>query len=511
MMEIAALVAVGALGVGGVLARVAPPRWAAIVAGLAFAASVAGAVPLIVEAFNAGEVVAGGGIVRLDGLSAYLAALVLLVGGIALLASPRYVAAEVHHGAMTADDPPRYYALVLWFLACLVAVPLVDSLGLLWVGLEGATAVSALLVGFHRTPAALEAAWKYLIIGSLGIGFALLGTVLLYASTVATFGEAEEALNWSFLAGNAVALDPTLVRLGFVFVLVGYGTKAGLAPFHTWLPDAHSQAPSPVSALLSGATLAIGLYALIRVHLVSSAALGPGFSSGLLVAFGLLSLAVALPFLIAQGDLKRLLAYSSIEHMGLLALAVGFGGRLALLGATLHLLGHALAKSTAFIAAGDLVQRQGTRRLGRLRDGVRTAPGSSWPLLAAVLVLGGLPPSATFTAEVAILLGGIEEGWLPAAIAAAILLGVAFAAVSFHVLRIAWAGAGERGTGKRKRTKALPAPSAQPGTPRHGRARALLLATPLAAVVVMGVWLPGPLGAAIDAVVAVLSGGRALS
>jgi hydrogenase-4 component F len=176
-------------------------------------------------------------------------------------------------------DAGRYYALLLWFSAGLAAVPLLDSLGLVWVGIEATTIVSALLVGFARTPGAIEAAWKYLILGSIGIGFALLGTLLVYASSVGVLGETSDALAWTRLVDIAPSLDPAFVRLAFIFALAGYGTKAGLAPFHTWLPDAHSQAPSPISAMLSGAALAVSLYALARFHLIATGTLGPGFSS----------------------------------------------------------------------------------------------------------------------------------------------------------------------------------------------------------------------------------------
>ena len=205
-----------------------------------------------------------------------------------------------------------------------------------------------------------------------------------------------------------------------MFALAGYGTKAGLAPFHTWLPDAHSQAPSPISALLSGAALAVALYALARFHLVTVGRLGPAFSSTLLVVFGLLSLAVALPFIVAQGDLKRLLAYSSIEHLGLATLALGFGGHLALLGFSLHLICHGLAKATVFLAAGRLVAERGSRRIGRLGGSLARSPADGRALVVAALMLAGLPPSGIFVAELAILFGGVQAGWgLAAALAAA--------------------------------------------------------------------------------------------
>ena len=491
MIEVLAIVAIAVPVLGGLVAWRLDALRAAVVAGLALAVAAVAAAALSLLAFDRALVTGFGGLVRIDAFGAWLLATIVIVAGLAFLASPRYIAAELAHDRIRPADPGRYYALALWFVACLLAVPLLDNLGLVWVAIEAATAVSTLLVGFYRTSAALEAAWKYLILGSVGIGFALLGTLLVYASSVGRLGETSDALNWSRLMNSAPGLDQTLLRLGFVFVLVGYGTKIGLVPFHTWLPDAHSQAPSPISAVLSGVTLAVALYVLVRFHLVAQAALGPGFSSTLLVGFGLLSLAVALPFLIAQSDLKRLLAYSSIEHMGLLALAVGFGGHLALLGATVHVLAHGVLKTTAFLAAGDLVQQYGSRRLGRLRGTLATAPEAGPALLISALLVGGLPPSAAFAAEISILVGGVVSGWTVAAAVAAVLLAVAFVAVAHHVAGVAWGMPGRRiVTGQ---------PSA--------RLAGLLLA-PLAAVAILGLWTPAPLGQALDAVVLVLGGGR---
>jgi hydrogenase-4 component F len=373
-----------------------------------------------------------------------------------------------------------------------MAVPLLDNLGLLWVGIEATTVISALLVGFARTPAAIEAAWKYLILGSIGIGFALLGTILVYASSVAVLGETGDALAWTRLAEIAPDLDPGLARLAFLFALAGYGTKAGLVPFHTWLPDAHSQAPSPISSLLSGAALAVALYALARFQLITSPSLGAAFTSNLLVAFGLLSLTVALPFIVAQGDLKRLLAYSSIEHIGLATLALGFGGQLALLGLTLHLFSHGLAKSTIFLAAGQLVSDRGSRRIGRLRGSLARSPADGRAFVVAALVLAGLPPSGLFVAEIAILFGGVQMGWGLAAAAAAALLAVAVAGFLFHVVRVS-AGS--------------PRPARERGP--ASRRWALVLGLPLVIVVVGGLWTPPSVESALDQVVAVLGGGHA--
>jgi len=440
--------------------------------------------------FADGPVRAFDGLVVVDAFGAYMLVLVLLVAGIAVAGSPAHLAHEQEADRLRRHDAGRYYALLLWFVAGLAVVPLLDNLGLVWVGIEATTIVSALLVGFARTPDAIEAAWKYLILGSIGIGFALLGTLLVYASSVGVLGETSDALDWTRLTEIAPRLDPGLVRLAFVFALAGYGTKAGLVPFHTWLPDAHSQAPSPISALLSGAGLAVALYALARFHLVTVAALGPVFSSTLLVGFGLLSLAVALPFIVAQGDLKRLLAYSSIEHLGLATLALGFGGQLALLGFSLHLICHGLTKATVFLAAGRLVAERGSRRIGRLGGSLARSPADGRALVVAALVLAGLPPSGIFVAELAILFGGVQAGWGLAAAAAAAILALAVAGLLFHVVRVSVGPAGP------------------PGERRSSAgAWTILLALPLSVVVVAGLWTPSPLATALEQVTIVLGGG----
>jgi len=470
----------------GLLVWFTPDRLAGRVAAAAFAIGGAGALALALPVLADRPVRAFDGLVVLDALGAFILVVTVTVAVIAIAGSPAYLR---HETALRPGDRARYWALLLWFVGGLAIVPLFDNLGLIWVAIESTTIVSALLVGFARTPAAIEAAWKYLILGSVGIGFALLGTLLAYASSVELLGETSDALGWSRLVSVAPQLDPGLVRLAFLFALVGYGTKAGLAPFHTWLPDAHSQAPSPVSAILSGATLATSLYALARFHLVAAGTLGPGFSSTLLVLFGLLSLAVALPFIVAQGDLKRLLAYSSIEHIGLGALALGFGGPIALGGLALHLLAHGLTKASLFLAGGGLVESGRSRRIARLTGSLGTTPLDGRAFLGGALLLSGLPPSAMFVSEIAILFGGFAAGWGIAAAVAALLLALAVAGFLFHVGRVSFG-------------------PARPGVPRVAAPwRAVNLAVPLVAVVVLGIWTPDPLSEAIARVVSVLGGG----
>ena len=491
MIELLVVLTVVAPALAGLGAWFAEGRPATSLATVGLSVAVASGLALSGVVFGGGPARAFGGLVVIDAFGAYILTLVLIVAAIAGAGSPAHLAHELADGTLVSRDVGRYYALLLWFVAGLAAVPLLDNLGLVWVAIEATTIVSALLVGFSRTPAAIEAAWKYLILGSIGIGFALLGTLLLYASSVGVLGETSDALAWNRLMEIAPRLDPGLARLAFLFALAGYGTKAGLVPFHTWLPDAHSEAPSPVSALLSGAALAVALYALARFHLVTMAALGPAFSSTLLIVFGLLSLAVALPFIVAQGDLKRLLAYSSIEHLGLATLALGFGGHLALLGFGLHLACHGLTKSTVFLAAGRLVAERGSRRIGRLAGSLARSPTDGRALVVAALVLAGLPPSGVFVAEIAILLGGVQRGFGLAAGVAAMILALALAGFLFHIMRVAVGSAGP-----------------PVGRPSPAGRRGGVLAIPLTVVVLAGLWTPSPLSAALAQVALVLGGGH---
>jgi hydrogenase-4 component F len=490
MTELLVLLVVVAPAVAGLAAWFADARWAARAALAGLGPSIVAGICLATLVFMNGPLRAFDGLVVIDAFGAYILVLVLLVAGISLAGSPAHLRHEATSGALRPHDKGHYYALLAWFAAGLAAVPLVDNLGLVWVGIEATTIVSALLVGFSRAPQAIEAAWKYLILGSIGIGFALLGTLFVHTSSVGVVGETTDALAWTRLVAIAPRLDPAFVRLGFIFALAGYGTKAGLAPFHTWLPDAHSQAPSPISAMLSGAALAVSLYALARFNLIATGTLGPVFSSTLLVVFGLLSLVVALPFIVAQGDLKRLLAYSSVEHLGLATLALGFGGQLALLGFTLHLACHGLTKSTVFLAAGELVSERGSRRIGRLIGSLARSPADGRALVVATLMLAGLPPSGIFVGELAILFGGASAGWGPAVAIAALVLALAVAGLLFHVVRVA---VGPQGSGVAPVKRSI--------------ASAALLAIPLSVVAIVGVWTPSPLAAALNQVVVVLGGG----
>ena len=270
------------------------------------------------DAYAAGAI--SNGIWYMDSLSAFMVAMISFVGLITTLYSISYMRHEVEVGEVASDRLRLYYTFLHLFMMTMLLVCVVDNLGIMWIAIEATTLASAFLVGFYEKPEALEAAWKYIIICSVGITLALLGTVLTYASSVHALGEISDALSFVTLKNNAALLDPTFLKIAFIFVMIGYGTKVGLAPMHTWLPDAHSQAPSPVSGLLSAVLLNCALYGILRFHIIVSITV-PGFSSTLLILFGLLSLVTAAAFIIVAKDIKRMLAYSSIEHMGIITLA----------------------------------------------------------------------------------------------------------------------------------------------------------------------------------------------
>src|SRR5512141_3236048 len=323
----------------------------------------------VARAVSAHGAVTALGIFRADDLAVVFLLLVGLLAVAVSIATIGWMRHEVARGQMPEDRLRFYFALVHGFIATMVVTVLSDNLGILWIAMEGTTITSALLVGFHGDKHGLEAAWKYIIVTTIGISFGLFGTVLVYGAAVAAHGGVfAGAMNWSSISAIAHRLDPGIVRIAFIFVIVGYGTKAGLAPVHMWLPDAHSQAPTPVSALLSGALLKCALFGIIRFHTLARDACGPAFSHDLLLVFGLVSVVVATPFIIVQHDLKRLLGYHSVEHVGIIALGLGFGGKVGTYGALLHVLNHGITKALMFLIAGDASGRFGTRGRRLVKD-----------------------------------------------------------------------------------------------------------------------------------------------
>ncbi|GEL24255.1 hydrogenase HycQ [Pseudonocardia sulfidoxydans NBRC 16205] len=406
------------------------------------AAGVVCALAMLAAAVGLGARVVGSGPVevaglRVDALSAFMLVVIGAVATIVAVATPAHVATEVAAGRLAPRTARRQGVLVHAFLAAMTLAVLAADLGVLWVAVEATTIVTAFLVGQGRTRGSVEAAWKYVVICSTGIALALLGLVLLnHAAAHARPGADGPGLDWAALVAAAPALDPGVTRIAVVLLLLGFGAKAGLAPLHAWLPDAHSQAPAPVSALMSGVLLAVSFSAILRVKVIADAALGAGFARALLLGAALASLTVAASLLLAQRDYKRMLAYSSIEHMGLLALGAGIGGVAATAAVLLHLLGHGLVKSAAFLGAGRVAQLTGTSRIDRVRGLVATQPGLAAAFGLAVLALLGLPPFSLFASELAIVRAGLGDavGW--AVVVALVLVVVIGAAMLRHTGRM---------------------------------------------------------------------------
>lgn len=365
------------------------------------------------------------GLLRADALSAYMLIVIGSVALLAMLASPAYLAAE-QTGVRAAR---RYGVFTQSFIAAMALAVLASSLGMLWVAVEATTILTAFLVGHRRTRQATEAAWKYVVICSVGIALALLGIVLVHYAGAHV---GVRSLDWVALSAHAGGLDDGVMRLAVVLLVLGFGTKAGLAPMHAWLPDAHSQAPAPVSALMSGVLLSVAFYAILRVKVIADGALGADFSRMLLVVVALASLAVAALLLIGQRDYKRMLAYSSIEHMGLVALGAAIGTPLALAAVLLHILGHGLGKSVLFLSAGHLHQAVGSSRIDAVRGLAVRAPLLAGAFGLGLLALLGLPPFSLFASELGIARAGFSGGLGWAVAVALLLMLVIVAAIGRH-------------------------------------------------------------------------------
>jgi hydrogenase-4 component F len=319
----------------------------------------------------------------------------------------------------------RFYALFNLFGWSMLVAPTMNSLALLWIAVEVTTVVSALLVALENTDAAVEAAWKYVLIASAGLGLGLLATIFAYFAGAQVLGQHYDlALNTVLQVG--ARLPHTPVRLAFMLAVLGYGTKVGLFPVHTWLPDAHSEAPTPVSALLSGSLLAVSFYAILRYFQIATATLGSAFPRDVLLAFGVASLLLASLYLLDQRDLKRLLAYSSVEHMGILAIGVSFGAPVALAGVMLHVLAHAAAKGNAFMGAGVFTIKFGSKQISAHRGAMDLLPWSGPMFLLAVFALSAMPPFGIFRSEFQIVAGGFSSHSYAAAAVLVVLVTVAF-------------------------------------------------------------------------------------
>ncbi|AHM73191.1 hydrogenase 4 subunit F [Yersinia hibernica] len=369
-----------------------------------------------------GEILVVHNWLHIDSLSALFLAILAIIGFITGLYSLGYMRHEVNNGEITVGTLCHYYGFFHLFLFTMLLVVTSNNLILMWVGIEATTLSSAFLVGLYGQRSSLEAAWKYIIICTVGVAFGLYGTVLVYANAANVLADPGSAIFWTVVAEHAKELDSSLMHLAFVFILIGFGTKTGLFPMHSWLPDAHSEAPSPTSALLSAVLLNCALLVIIRYYIIISAAIGPHFPQMLLLVFGMMSVAVAAFFILAQRDMKRLLAYSSVENMGLIAVALGIGGPLGVLAALFHTLNHSLAKTLLFCGSGNVLLKYGTRDMGAIKGIIRVAPLTAVMLAGGALALAGMPPFNVFISEFMVVAAGVKAGHITLVIVLLLLL-----------------------------------------------------------------------------------------
>ncbi len=388
---------------------------------------------LVVRIIRNGPLLVLGEQFFVDSFNVFLVALTAFVGFTTAIFSRPYMRIEEHHGRLNQRRLRLYHSMYQLFMFAMLLALLTNNMGLLWVAMEAATLSTVLLVSLYRTKASLEAAWKYFILCGVGIAQALFGTILLYFAAERTLGkQGMTALLWTHLNSVKADLEPTVLGLAFVFLLVGYGTKVGLAPLHNWLPDAHAEGPTPVSAVLSGLLLNVALYAVVRCKALAVGSIGPVMPGRMLMAFGLLSAVVGAFFLWRQRDIKRLFGYSSIEHMGIITFAFGLGGPVANFAALLHMTVHSLTKSSIFFTAGHASQAAGTQQIEGIRGLVGISPTIGWGLMLGSLAILGMPPFGVFASEFLILTTAMREHpWTTPLLL--IALGVAFAGIFMKV------------------------------------------------------------------------------
>jgi hydrogenase-4 component F len=434
------------------------------------AATFAAGLWLAFQVYNTGPMIAGNKFFFVDAFSVYLAVLTSFVSMTTAIFSRRYMRREREHGRVGHVGMRFYHSMFQLFIFAMLLCLLTNNIGVLWIAMELATLSTVLLVSLYRTPTAIEAAWKYFILCGVGIAQALFGTVLLYFAAEKVLGQGGDALLWTNLNRVSGQLEPTVLSLAFVFLIVGYGTKVGLVPLHNWLPDAHSEGPTPISAVLSGLLLNVALYALVRCKVLVDGATHTHHAGNIMMGFGLLSIIVAAFSLLRQKDIKRMFSYSSIEHMGIATFAFGLGGPIATFGALLHMLVHSLAKSSIFFTVGHASQMHRTQEMDKIKGLYKGNPLVGWGLMFGVMAIAGMPPFGIFTSEFLILTATIKDA--PLLTPFLLLgLGVAFAALFRRVQPMV---AGD-----------------VPSNQRPMRAAHVPVLLHMALVLIIGIYLPG--------------------
>ena len=416
-----------------------------IVSGIAFAARalgaggqkilealhLAGVTATLVLAFGvvgrvlvAGEIHALGSWLYVDSLAAIFVLIVGVIGFLTGIYSVGYMRHDLETGEINYQKLSTYYGFFHLFLFTMILAVTSNNLILMWVAIEATTLGSVFLVGLYQHKSSLEAAWKYVLVCTVGVAFALYGTILVYSNAFNVSQNADQAMLWTEVIKRAAELDPMIMRLAFVFILVGFGTKAGLFPMHAWLPDAHSEAPSPISALLSGVLLKCALFVILRYYIIVTPAAGESFPKLLFLVFGVLSVVVASLFIFVQRDLKRLLAYSSVENIGLIVIGLGLGGPIGAFAALLHTVNHSVAKSLMFCTSGNILMIYKTRLLGSIKGIQKVAPTSALMLMGGALALGGIPPFNMFVSEFRMIEAGVlaDKLWLVLIVLASLVI-----------------------------------------------------------------------------------------
>ncbi|AWJ86137.1 hydrogenase 4 subunit F (plasmid) [Azospirillum sp. TSH58] len=449
------------------------------------------AVTLLASLVLFGMEPSSGALFVVDAFNIYLIALTAFVGLTTSVFSAGYIAHEIAARKLDERKLRFYHAMYQAFMFTMLLALSANNLGVMWVAVEGATLTTVLMVSLYRTAASIEAAWKYFILCGVGIALALFGTILMYMAAQPVMGPGMAAMTWTELMGHVAKISPAILNLAFVFLLIGYGTKVGLAPLHAWLPDAHAEGPTPISAVLSGLLLNVALYAVLRFKMLLAAngqAIAPG---PLMIAMGLASLLLAGLMLYRRRDVKRFFAYSSIEHMGIITFAFGMGGPLANFAGLLHMAMHSLTKSAIFYAVGHAVQVTGSQRIDRISGLTVSHPALGWGLLAGVVAIAGLPPFGVFMSEFLLVTSTFARQPL---LALPLVVGilVAFGALVLRVQQLCFGAPGTvEGSG-------VPVAS----VPLQGTL--VPLYAHLVLVLVAGVWLPGPLVAWFQTVAALL-------
>ncbi len=493
MTALAILVVLGPLAGSAAALAGARARWAGLAGSTGAAVALGCAIALLVTLDGHRPLAGWDGFLYVDPLGGFFLMTVAAVALLAALGSIGYISAQEDSGELSGFQVRLYFTFFGLFASLMLAALETGNLGLLFVLVEASTLASAALVGLEGNSRSLEAAWKYIIISSLGVTIALAGTLFLFYSGSALHLGSNLGLTWPYLLAHAHALAPQSLRLAFLLAVVGYGTKVGLAPMHTWLPDAHAEAPSPASAMLSAALLNTGMYAIIRFLAIAHARLGGTYPRAVLLSFGFASIVIGALFMVRKGNFKRLFAYSSVEHMGIIAVALGFGGTLGLYGALLQMLNHALAKAVLFLSSGDVSLRYRTREATRVSGLLAAVPVTGGALLLASFAVLGSPPFGLFLSELTIVRAGFAYGSPVFPLLLLALLGLAFVAFARTTAGMI--------TGPPPTEPAL-------ASPYRDRTTVAVTAAPLilglAALLVLGLWIPVGLDAVLRHSIAVI-------